>query len=236
VRFNVAQEEIRKALEQTELLPMGAHASFQITHDPKHLVFTLARYKFVAKMLEGYDSVLEVGCGDAFASTVVAQAVKRLVCIDSDPYSLEHPAKNPQLSRNTSLRLHNILEAPIPERFQAVYALDVVEHIYPQDEDRFMENILASSVKHGVLILGTPNITAAQYASRGSQLGHVNLKSYESLKQTLSRYYRHVFMFGMNDEVVHTGFPPMCHYLLAVAAETRNPELGQPGTDGNSAE
>jgi len=109
----------------------------------------------------------------------------------------------------------------MPEQFDAVYALDVIEHIPPQHEDRFMENIVASSVQHSVLIIGTPNITASQYASRNSEIRHVNLKSHDSLKQTLGRYYRHVFMFGMNDEVLHTGYPAMCHYLVGLAADIR---------------
>ena len=32
--------------------------------DPKRLVFTLARYKFVAKMLSWFKRVAEIGCGD----------------------------------------------------------------------------------------------------------------------------------------------------------------------------
>ena len=32
--------------------------------DPRRLVFSLARYKFTAKMLSGFGSVVEVGCGD----------------------------------------------------------------------------------------------------------------------------------------------------------------------------
>jgi 2-polyprenyl-3-methyl-5-hydroxy-6-metoxy-1,4-benzoquinol methylase len=217
----VSQDEIRVSLEQAELLSLGAHASYAFASDPKHLVFTLARYKFVSKLLEEYESVLEVGCGDAFASTIVAQVVKKLVCIDSEPYGLNHSAKNPQLSLNTTLILHNMLDSPMADPFQAVYSLDVIEHIPPEAEDRFMGNIVASTIGNGVLIMGTPNVTAAQYASRLSQVGHINLKSYESLKNTLSGFYRHVFMFGMNDEVVHTGYPAMCHYLIGLAVDPR---------------
>jgi len=172
-------------------------------------------------MFEGYDSVLEVGCGDAFGSTLVAQAVQKLVCIDSEPYVIEHPAKNPQLTLNATLKLHDIVQSPMPDPFKAVFSLDVIEHIPLELEDRFMENIVASTEGSGVLIIGTPNITSAQYASQFSQIGHVNLKSFESLKQTLSRFYRHVFMFGMNDEVVHTGYAPMCHYLIGLAVESK---------------
>ncbi|NQW22653.1 MAG: class I SAM-dependent methyltransferase [SAR202 cluster bacterium] len=217
----MGQDEIRAALEQTELLPLGVHASLTFANDPKHLVFSLARYKFVSKMFEGYESVLEVGCGDAFGSTLVAQTVQKLVCIDSEPYAIEHTAKNPQLTRNATLKVHDILQSPIPDPVKAVFALDVIEHIPIELEDRFMENIVASTMGSGVLIMGTPNITSAQYASRFSQIGHINLKSYESLKETLSRFYRHVFMFGMNDEVVHTGYAPMCHYLIGLAVEAK---------------
>ena len=39
--------------------------------DPRRLLFVLARYKFVAKMLSGRRHVLEVGCADAFGTRVV---------------------------------------------------------------------------------------------------------------------------------------------------------------------
>ena len=50
--------------------------------DPKHLLFTLARYKFVAKMLSGAKQVLEVGCADAFATRIVVQEVAGLTAVD----------------------------------------------------------------------------------------------------------------------------------------------------------
>ena len=30
------------------------------------------------------------------------------------------------------------------------------------------------------------------------------------------QYFENVFMFSMNDEVLHTGFAPMGHYLFAL--------------------
>src|SRR5438128_29389 len=56
--------------------------------DPKLLGFIAARYKFVAKMLEGSPTVLEVGCGDAFGAPIVAQSVGRLICTDIDDATL----------------------------------------------------------------------------------------------------------------------------------------------------
>tara|TARA_S200000501_G_scaffold316311_1_gene309128 strand:- start:240 stop:458 length:219 start_codon:yes stop_codon:yes gene_type:complete len=40
---------------------LGLRSSLSWREDPKHLVFRLARYKFVAKMLSGSENVLEIG-------------------------------------------------------------------------------------------------------------------------------------------------------------------------------
>lgn len=66
------------------------------------------------------------------------------------------------------------------------------------------------------MVVGTPNLTAAQYASPQSEALHINLKSHDTLKVLLSRYFYNVFMFGMNDEVLHTGYAPMCHYIWGI--------------------
>ena len=37
----------------------------------------------------------------------------------------------------------------------------------------------------------------------------------------MQRHFHNVFLFSMNDEVVHTGFSPMAHYLLALCCTKR---------------
>jgi len=38
--------------------------------DPKKLVITLSRYKFVAKMLRNKSKVLEIGCAEGWAASL----------------------------------------------------------------------------------------------------------------------------------------------------------------------
>ncbi len=77
-------------------------------------------------------------------------------------------------------------------------------------------NLCRALAPHAVCILGTPNIMAAQHASKWSAEGHRNLKSAGTLRDLLAAHFENVFVFSMNDEVVHTGFHPMAHYLLGV--------------------
>jgi 2-polyprenyl-3-methyl-5-hydroxy-6-metoxy-1,4-benzoquinol methylase len=217
----MVDEHTLKLMKNSQGQYLGAHTSSAFEKDPKHLAFTLSRYKFVAKMFEGKDSVLEVGCGDGFGSTIVAQAVKSLTGIDYQEYSIKNQAENKWLQEKTDLVVHDILENPYPKKFNAIYSLDVIEHIEPKLEHLFLENIVQSSKENGSLIIGCPNKTAQAFASAGSQIGHINLHTHESLRNTLSKFYQNVFLFGMNDEVLHTGFSAMCHYIMALAVQPK---------------
>src|SRR3990167_8472599 len=185
--------------------------------DPKHLLFTLSRYKFVAKMFDGFNHVLEVGCGDGFASRIVHQHVKNLDLTDFDPVFIEDikdRTKESQWVPNAFS--HDILKEPIPGKYDGIYALDVLEHINKKDEHLFIKNMIAPLAPYGVTIVGVPSLESAQYASADSKEGHINLKSQKDLRATLSPFFHTIFLFSMNDEVVHTGFYGMAHYLFAV--------------------
>ena len=58
-------------------LKLGMRTSMAYETDPIRLVFTLSRYKFVAKMFSGFENVLEVGAGDGFKSPIVSQFCKK---------------------------------------------------------------------------------------------------------------------------------------------------------------
>jgi len=194
----------------------------QVWHDdPRRLVFTLSRYKFVAKLLSGKNKVLEVGCGDAFASRVVQQEVGALTAIDFDPLFIEDIKSRADPDWPLDCAVHDMLAGPYAGKFDALYSLDVLEHIEQDKEDLFLRNALQSLIPEGVAIVGMPSLESQSYASPQSKEGHVNCKSGNDFKRLMQGYFHNVFMFSMNDEVVHTGYFPMAHYLLAVCANLK---------------
>jgi SAM-dependent methyltransferase len=193
---------------------LGVHTTYGWELDPKRLVFTAARYKFVAKLLEGKDSVLEVGCGDGFFSRIVLQHVKRLHAVDLNRKYIgslyrNHPKGSPwRIWAND----WDIMESPL-SGFDAVYCLDVFEHI--TDEDRLLTNLAGCAP---VCLIGCPSLESQAYASEISKLEHVNCKTKEGLRSAMQKHFSQVFMFGMNDEVVHTGMMPAYLFALGVNA------------------
>lgn len=207
-------------LQEKGAIVMPCRGSTMWRLDPKLLGFTLARHKFVAKKLTGYNTVLEVGCGDAFASRLLHPEVKELYSIDFDPYFIEEAIKHKDPDWPVTFSVHDILSSPylLPDgnKFDAAFSLDVIEHIDSQDEKIYLENICGSLTDNGVFICGSPSLESQSYASQASKEGHVNCKTGNDLKNLLSLYFEHTFLFGMNDEVLHTGFSPMCHYLFVL--------------------
>ena len=192
-----------------------------LNDDPKRLVFLLSRYKFVSKLFENFDHVLEIGCGDGTGSIIVKQAVKNLTAVDFDPIFIENAMERQDEKWPINFQVHDIMQDSLPNKFDGIFALDVLEHIPKDVEDLFIKNSLKSLNDTGVCIFGMPSIQSQLYASKASKVGHVNCKSGDEFKTTLKKYFHNVFIFSMNDEVVHTGFTPMAQYLFAVCTNLK---------------
>jgi 2-polyprenyl-3-methyl-5-hydroxy-6-metoxy-1,4-benzoquinol methylase len=210
---------------------LGLMTSYAWNDDPKRLTFTLSRYKFVAKMFAGRERVLEIGCADAFGTRIVRQEVQWVTAVDFDPLFIADVKKRMSRQWPFEAFTHDILTGPVPGQYDGIFALDVIEHIKPEQEQVFMTNMLASLAEHGAVIIGTPSLESQRYASENSKGGHINCKTMPALKALMQTYFNNVFMFSMNDEVVHTGHHQMAHYLFAIACGRKlDGSLGQIAT------
>ena len=201
---------------------LGLMTNYVWHDDPRRLLFTLARYKFVAKMLSGRQNVLEIGCADAFGTRVVLQEVEALTATDFDQIFVDDVLRRMDPDWKFECRQHDFLSGPFPGVFDAAFALDVIEHIPADAEQLFTGNILQSLTPEGILILGLPSLESQTYASLPSKVGHVNCKTGKGLRDLLEKFFHNVFVFSMNDEVVHTGFTPMAHYLIGLGCTRRD--------------
>ena len=71
------------------------------------------------------------------------------------------------------------------------------------------------------MLTGMPSLESQTYASPQSKKGHVNCKSGNEFKQLFKKYFHNVFLFSMNDEVVHTGYNKMAHYLMLLCTNKK---------------
>lgn len=210
----VVKEEMR-----TEPIRFGSHATYWMRHSPRRLLYSQAYYKFAAKLIGAGRRVLDLGCGEGIGTWVLATECGRAHGLDFDTEAIAAARAN-WTSEKIQFTCGDFFDTRM-ESFDAVVALDVIEHIPAEQSEQWIQIILDHLNEYGIAILGTPNSTAQQYASEVARAGHVNLYSGDRLREQLKRHFHQVFIFGANDEVVHTGYLPMAHYLIAVCCRKR---------------
>ena len=191
----------------------GPYSTQAYFDDPACMAFITSRYKFCAKILSGLKTVLEIGCGDGFGGAIVAQKIDKLICTDINEPLLRDNEKRMSHFSKIKYQYHDFRERPYEEKIDGIFLVDVIEHIFVSEETNFLKNLSDSISDNGICLIGTPNVSSEKYASEYSKIGHVNLKDHMSLKSIGEKHFKNSFLFGMNDEIVHTGFPQMCHYL-----------------------
>ncbi len=195
-------------------LAFGTDWSYNIHNDPKRLAFVLARYYFAAQMAEKGCWVAELGCNEGIGIPTLLQVAGAYLGVDMDTEAIAVARANWQ-GPGVDFVGEDFL-GRVYGTFDVVVSFDVVEHIEAQRENLYFSTVYRNLRPEGVAIVGTPNISSEAYASEASRVGHINLFNAERLKQCLARYFHNVFVFSMNDEVVHVGFAPLAHYLIGL--------------------
>jgi 2-polyprenyl-3-methyl-5-hydroxy-6-metoxy-1,4-benzoquinol methylase len=192
----------------------GRHWSYNLHDDPKRLAFVLARYRFAAKMACSGKRVLELGCSEGIGVPILTEFAGKYTGVDMDaPAILAAKANFP----GTKYRfLKDDFLGKKYGIFDTVISMDVIEHIHKKFEPQFFSTVRKNLGNDGICIIGTPNIASERHASPTSRLGHVNLYSADRLARSMGTIFHNIFIFSMNDEMVHTGFAPMAHFLIGV--------------------
>jgi SAM-dependent methyltransferase len=201
-------------------LTLGPYFTFIARKSPRRLLHMLSYYKFAAKMIGPGKRVVEVGCSEGFGSTILAEMSESCLGVDVDAEAIA-VANASVATDKLKFVVGDVLQEGLG-RFDAAVSLDVIEHIYAENEDAFVAAVAAALEPDGIFIIGTPNITAVPYASAHAMEGHVNMFDADRLRALGLRHFRNVFSFSGNDEMVHTGFSPMAHYLLALCVGPRS--------------
>lgn len=209
-----------------EAFTFGAKMSYTARHSLHGLLFILARYKFVMKMLLNRRNLtlVDLGCNDGFGDLMLLQNldVKNFYGIDFDEEAIAWANEN-IAKENIKFITRDFLGMDIClGGADCIYSLDVIEHIPVEHEGVYLDTICKNLKDDGVAIIGTPNIEMYQYTNEINKHAHINNYSQDRLYDVLSKRFDNVFIFGMNDEVLNTGFYPMSCYIMALCCGKKN--------------
>jgi SAM-dependent methyltransferase len=199
----------------------GRYVSYWFDSTPRRALYSLSYYKFAAKLIGAGKRVLDLGCSEGLGTWLLAVECGAARGVDLDRDAIAVARSNWESDDRIEFACEDFLEHG-QGRFDAVTSFDVIEHVYPEHAGGFLSRLRESLTHDGIAVVGTPSEEGQRYASAVSREGHVNCYTGQRLQEAMSEHFEHVFMFGANDEVVHTGFLPMAHYLLAVGCKPRS--------------
>lgn len=208
-------------MDKNEII-LGRYLAYWFEKTPRRALYYATYYKFASKLIGKNRRVLDVGCSEGMGTWLLAAECGYAKGIDLDEAAINIAQQNWQAEKIT-FACEDFLNIQA-EPWDAVVSFDVIEHILPANCDSFFTGITGNLTHDGIVILGTPSLEGQQYASVVSKAGHVNVYSYERLEEEMYKYFDHVFVFCANDEIIHTGFPRMAHYLIAVGCKKKKME------------
>lgn len=215
--WNSVKEIVRSHVENKSL---GYYTAGEMAIDIKHFMFRLARYKYVAKLMryEKELNILELGCNEAWGGLLLKQNVDvaSYLGVDFDHDAIEWNKQN--LSKDFSFVCEDFFSyvSQLNDKYDLVFALDVIEHIEKEREDEFCGLFSKTMSERGTAIIGTPHVNMVPYSSEASKKGHINMYDQKRLFAICKRHFNNVYIFNMNDEIVHTGMDAMACYMFAL--------------------
>jgi 2-polyprenyl-3-methyl-5-hydroxy-6-metoxy-1,4-benzoquinol methylase len=196
----------------TGLVTLGPSASDQWLRAPEHLAMVLARYRAASALIGSTGDVLEVGCGEGIGARILGRG-RSYLGVDPDAAAISSAHVN-AAPFGMRFELSTVESLALRAPFEAVVALDVIEHIAEACEPAFMAAIVRALVDNGVCVIGTPSARFGHLASPQSRAAHVNIYTHDRLYALMGERFRVVQSFGMQDTALHLGHPDARHYLL----------------------
>lgn len=104
-----------------------------------------------------FDRILDIGCGDGNFSKNIKEA-----CKAKEIYGIELSTNGVEIAKeNGVIAIHADIEIDFPFQsnyFDAVYAGEIIEHVY--DTDHVLEEIFRVLRAGGILVITTPNLAS----------------------------------------------------------------------------
>ncbi len=210
----------KKILDMDIFQRLDDKAGLSYIESPLDFFIMLARYKFAIRFLKKSHAVLDAGCGYGYGSIFLSKYAKNVTGVDYDKNQMAENNQRYAFIKNLNFKPINLLNLThFKDRYDALVSMDVIEHFKKKDTEIVAKNYAKLLKKNGFAIIGTPNKYSQPFASARRLAIHLHEFEPEEFKDLLSKHFRQVFLFSMNDEIVSQSFPKMAWYLMALCVK-----------------
>ena len=154
----------------------------------------LHRYLWAAKVVSG-ERVLDLGSGEGFGASILADSAREVVGVDVDERTVEHASLNWSSSR-VSFVLGSALDLSRFEdaSFGAVVAFEIIEHL--EEQERMLAEVARVLTADGLLIVSTPDRRIYSETTSQNNPFHQRELTHEEFSALLEKSFAKVAVWG----------------------------------------
>ena len=149
-------------------------------------------YEFAKPLIQG-KKVLDVGCGLAYGTALMAGSAANITGIDYDKLTVEENRRN--YSKILNLDFQHAVIPPLPfedQSYDIITAFQFIEHIHPRKE--FIRECLRVLKPGGTLLVTTPNIKK----SLARNPFHIHEYTFDEMSKEVSSMTNSFELSGLN--------------------------------------
>ncbi len=162
------------------------------------LLYHLARYKFVAKLLRPTDDILEIGCGSGYGARFLSNFCHYVTAQDIDAEMIKYALENYKNSNVNFITNYN----PEEKQYDAIVCLEVIEHMSRKNALALMLKMALMVKDNGAVFISTPR--KIDKVSENRKRFHIHEYTIDELKEDLDEIFERSFIFSQIDENIGT--------------------------------
>jgi cyclopropane fatty-acyl-phospholipid synthase-like methyltransferase len=177
-------------IDEERPVPWGDHGIY---------LWHRARYQFAQRFTQG-KRVLDVGCGEGYGPSLLAEDAAEVVGIDYSPEAVRHAS---QAYARENLRFEVADAADLPglfREFDVVTCFEVIEHLGAEAD--LLQKLAKTLRPGGLALVSTPNRLVDDafrtVSGRTQDAYHVNVMTPSELRDRASRHFEHVVVYGQS--------------------------------------
>lgn len=173
---------------EEDSLPLNVKSPFFLDH--------VSRYIW-AKGLANNKDVLDCATGKGYGAYIISKSATKVVGIDLNDTSLEIARDTfSKASNNLEYIKKNAFDASDLGQFDLITAFEIIEHIPPEETDKFISGLKQALKPGGQLIVSTPNHDVVLKSKVYVPEFHINNFPSTQLKKKLEEHFKNVEMLG----------------------------------------
>ena len=188
--------------------------------NPMMATVKLARYKFVSKMLDKNDKIIDIGCGGGLSTFYYSNFCKQALGIDIDETRRNEWKTFKTKKINFICSDYKDIQK-INYDANCIINVDFIEHLSKKEGELFIKNCKEflsnqKNRRNKMLIIGTPSFYSKKYRAKHNLKNHKYEYKPDELYDLCSEHFSRILKFSMNDELVHTGFDKLSWFFFLI--------------------